>query len=249
MTAILGIMAYADSKNKKIILASDSQLNETDEKDDTILAKAVGFSKIAAGEYWAMGFTGTYRPEVRAFFRFIRQKKNMSLVEKAVRDKFFQEVNKLNTKICDKAGENNISSYLLAATKPEIGLYFIDVFGNVKKRPVEDDDEISDYLALGSGKKFVKTFLESKIGNNSVDQDGITAGLAVRLAYDAIDKNDDPGTGGPIELFTIGEDGVNNYGQRLRKTLRKVLKSELEAIARELSPRDVRKGLRTMDNH
>ena len=235
MTATVGIMAYADTRNKKIVLASDSQLNEVDEAD-TILSRTVDFNKIAYGSYWAMSFSGTFNKQISGFFRLIKHKSNEPLVEKAVKEKSFQEVIELNRKICRLSGLDNVAEFLLATIKPEIGLYFVDSFGNVLETPV-GDEENSDYIALGSGKKFIKNFLEGSIGNRAIDQEGITPGLAVRLAYDSIDKNDDPGTGGPIELFMLGEDGIKNYGERLRKAQKKALKDELEAIMNELSPK------------
>ena len=234
MTAIVGIMAYADPKNKKIVLASDTQLEEIGEEEDKPVSKTTDFRKIAQGSYWAIGFAGNYYQKyMRKFFRSLRE--NELLIEKAIKDKFSLEVMRLNQAICNEHGEKGLPHFLLAAAKPEIGLYFIDMVGNVKKRPV-DADETADYIALGSGGTFVSSFLEEKMESRAVDDDNgdsIDIGLAIRLAYEAIDKNKDPSTGGSVELFTVGEDGVQNYGERLKKAMRKAQQEELENIIKE----------------
>ncbi len=231
MTSLLGIKAYADSKNRKVILASDTQVNDEETDPPT---RTVGFNKIVAGSYWAMGFTGTVCPPLRTFCRALKQASNEGTVEKAVRNHYFPEVNQLNRKICRKSGDEDLAAFLLATAKPETGLFYVDIMGNVLKYP-PNDDETQDYITLGSGKKFMKTFLEERIGNKSVDQEGLTADVAIRIAYDAIEKSEDPNTGGGVELFMITQKGVHNYGERLRKAIKKALRDELEIILKEQS--------------
>jgi len=195
MTSLIGIKAYANPKAKRIIMASDTQLTDID-SNDVPVSKITGLTKISVGKNWAMSFTGTYTSFVTSFFRNLKSKGNSGLVEKAMLHKFFPEVQELTRKICRKYGQPHIVDFLLAVSKPELGLYFVDFAGNILEKPPEEESD--DYLVLGSGEKYVRPFLEKKIGNWYIDKDGITIGAAVKVAYEAIKMNEDINTGGGL---------------------------------------------------
>ena len=57
--------------------------------------------------------------------------------------------------------------------------------------------------------------------------------MAIKCAYEAIDRNEDIFTGGPVEIVTISKKGVQNYGPALRRSAKKAIRSELEKIIKE----------------
>ncbi len=229
MTAIIGIKSYSGSK--EIILAADSQM--TDFEDNRIpVSKVTGFNKIAIGKDWAMGFAGIYCPPLRIFFKSLRSEScPNNLIEDAINNKYFSEVNELNTKIARKYGDDCSAHFLLASSKPDLGIYFVDKMGNVLERPVYEDDN-SEYLAIGSGSDSARDYLEKKI-DRFLDGDGITHDMALRYAYESIEQTDDMYTGGPIEIVVVKKNSVNNYGSRLRRAAIKAVRTELENIIKE----------------
>jgi 20S proteasome alpha/beta subunit len=230
MTAIVGIKSYSNSK--EIILAADSQM--TDFEDNRIpVSKVTGFNKIANGKDWAMGFAGIYCPPLRSFFKNLKSEaSSKNIIENAIQSKYFEEVNDLNTKIARKYGDDCSAHFLLASSKPELGIYFVDKMGNVLERPVGEDDNL-DYLTIGSGSDSARNYLERKIDNKYLDSDGLTHAMALKYAYESIEQEDDLYTGGPIEIVVVKEDSVNNYGSRLRRAARKAVRTELEDIIKE----------------
>ena len=230
MTAIIGIKAYSGAK--EIIFAADSQM--TDVEDNRIpVSKVTGFNKIATGKDWAMGFAGIYCPPLRSFFKNLRSESSSSnLIENAVNNKYFAEVNELNTKIAKKYGDDCSAHFLLASSKPEVGMYFVDKMGNVLERPVYED-ETTDYLTIGSGSDSARSYLEKRMDTKYLDQEGISHANALRYAYEAIEQTDDLYTGGPIEIVVLKQDSVNSYGAKLRRAARKAVRTELEKIIKE----------------
>ena len=230
MTVIIGIKAY--SHENEIVLSADSQLTDVEDNKFPV-SKITGFTKIATTNHWAMGFAGTYCPPLRTFYRNLKSEKGLETsIEIAVKNGYFEEVNLLNRNIAKKYGDDNSVHFILAVNRPELGLYFVDKMGNVLDRPVDEDDT-DDYLVIGSGSESIDKFLENRINALYVDKDGITPGMAIKYAYEAIDRNEDIFTGGPVEIVTISKKGVQNYGPALRRSAKKAIRSELEKIIRE----------------
>ena len=234
MTLIMGIKSYSlESDSREIILAGDSMVTYFEENEKIPVSKITGFSKIATGKYWAMGFAGTYTPPLRTFFRNLKSEDtSKNTIENAIKKEYFKEVNDFNTRVAKKYGEDCSVHFLLASSKPDLGIYLVDRMGNILKEPVEEDFE-GDYLFIGSGSEFAKNYFERKLGNRYIDRKEIGHSLAINSAYESVNKNEDPFTSGPVELIIVKENKVINLGSKQTACQKRDGKKSLDNLIEE----------------
>jgi 20S proteasome alpha/beta subunit len=234
MTLIMGIKAYSsESNSREIILAGDSMVTSFEENEKIPVSKLTGFNKISRGKYWAMGFAGTYTPTIRTFFRNLKSEdSSKNIIENAIRTKYFREVNEFNTHIAKKYGEDCSVHFLLASSKPKLGIYMVDRMGNILEEPIDEDFE-EDYIFIGSGSEFAKRYFEKKLGNKYLDRNEIGHSLAINSAYESVNKNEDPFTSGPVELIIVKENKIINLGSKQTACQRRDGKTSLDNLIEE----------------
>lgn len=223
MTLIVGVKAGSGIQGR--VLAADTQLTEYDGNEP--ISKTQGVKKLVSGNYWAMGFAGVKRSYLRDFFRNL--KSDDAKVQNAIETGYFPEVNELNRKICKDYGESDLVKFLLASSKPKLGLYCVDLLGNVNDKQVESDE--GDYMTIGSGSNSAENYLENKLGNDKDYQDGVTLEKAIDLAWGSIkDGNHDIFTGGPIDLVVVTDKYVKDFGASLKQVVRHAENKALENV-------------------
>lgn len=223
MTVIVGVKAGSGINGR--VLAADTQLTEYD--GDEPISKTQGVKKLVSGDYWAMGFSGVKRSYLRDFFRSL--KADECSVENAVETGYFREVNELSRRICKEYGEDDLVKFLLVSSKPKLGLYCIDLMGNVNSKQIESDE--GDYMMIGSGSTSAGDYLEEKLGNDKDYQDGVTLEKAIDLAWGSIKEgNHDIFTGGPIDLIVVTDKYVKDFGASLKQVVRRAEIKALENV-------------------
>ena len=223
MTLIVGVKAGSGIQGR--VLAADTQLTEYDGNEP--ISKTQGVKKLVSGDYWTMGFSGVKRAYLRDFFRNL--KSDESKVQNAIETGYFPEVNELNRLICKEYGESDLVKFLLASSKPNLGLYCVDLLGNVNDKQIESDE--GDYMVIGSGSTSAESYLENKLGNDKDYQDGVTLEKAIDLAWDSIKEgNHDIFTGGPIDLVVVTDKYVKDFGASLKQVVRRAENKALENV-------------------
>ncbi len=234
MTTIIGIRTNHGLEG--VVMASDHQSSKYDEGE---LVSKTSVKKIYCGDYWAMGDAGADDKHVLKFYKVLmghrncnsNEQKAKTTIERAVREKYFEEVVNLNTLVMKKDNANDIEkahSFLFAVNKPDMGLWYVDEFGNLKE---PSDDKDIDYACIGSGEKKVDEYLERAISEQDIDRDKITIGIAIDLIRGAMNAAEkDAATGFGYDLIVITDKEVRNYGDEIKKSIVNAEREKLEEI-------------------
>ena len=122
----------------------------------------------------------------------------------------------------------NAHSFIFGVNKPELQLWYVDEFGNLKE-PSDKND--IDYIAIGSGKKEVKEYVERIIADQEVDRDKITIGVAIDIMKGAMKSAEkDANTGLGYNLVIITEKEVRDHGEEIKRAIVSAEKTKLEEI-------------------
>ena len=105
--------------------------------------------------------------------------------------------------------------FLLATNMPELGLYHIDPFGNIKEPGKKS------YFVLGTGHEKVEGLLESATNGDSYETQNIDLERALILCRRALKRGTETDifSGGPMDLVVVRKDRVNQYGRRIKKEI------------------------------
>ena len=171
-----------------------------------------------------MGDAGQDDRDVRKFYRKLRgnspsgEKESRRIIERALDERMFKEVNDLNTQLMKKGAEyEGTHAFLLAVHNPSLSLWHVDEFGNLHEAPEEND---FDYIALGSGKKEAIGYIERIVAEEKIDRDSITLPVALRAAREAIRAaTKEAYTGLGYDLVVIIKGSIKEWGPEIGKAL------------------------------
>ncbi|MBI2105998.1 hypothetical protein HYT56_04140 [Candidatus Woesearchaeota archaeon] len=244
MTTVLGIKT--NSGIDSVILVSDTQ--HTIDYGD-FERKTIG-GKIRVGENHAIAFTGNSEKFVERFSSYISGRTSAkNFVKEIFKGKvhpLFSDLPKDPIKLAIEAGffpelsftnsayyrsqenESNgkevfdyFTELILAVNKPDLGLYYVDGFGNLSSSSYG-----IEYLVAGSGREIVQTYIDEEEFRNDpaikeeFSEDRITTPLAMKLAIGGLRKaTKDGSTGGPIDLVVVTADSINVHGSEIRRSL------------------------------
>jgi 20S proteasome alpha/beta subunit len=233
MTTIVGIKT--NSGLDSIVLASD--LQSSDEEAETKFRIP---RKIYVGDNWAMGDAGGDDKAVRRLYGKLRGNKNYGsndniageMLERAIKEKLFYEVRELNTELRKKdCSMDETHAFVFAVSKPELFLWKIDEFGNLKD-PKEDHD--IDYVCVGTGRERVEKYIEGLLDEEKFDRDEINTNAAIHIARGAMKAAEgDVWTGLGYDLVILTKAGVKVWGKKIREVLEKAETDKLEEIAKK----------------
>ena len=220
MTSIIGIRTNLGSDG--IVVASDRNIGEYDEKDTVI--KLNLRKKIHFGDYWVMSHTGIITKSLSKFYGVLKGHKSCGsdderareIFENAVKNKYFREVNELNTAVMRNEEDiNSTLEFLLAVRLSKFGLWKVDAFGNLR---ASADDSDFDYICMGSGSEFMESYINERISDGKIVSDGVKISSAVKIANDVMGSSEqDPGSGFGYDLAVLTKDGVRELGSGIRK--------------------------------
>jgi len=234
MTTLVGIKA--NEGREGVVIASDYQVSEEDGRG-YLISKSPR-SKIDAGPFWAMAHAGGDALPVREFYKFLKgnkgnnpnKKKARSTILSAIDDLHFPEVVELNTKLSAKGNEEDAVSFLLAINDPELNLYLVDSYGNIKG---PNDESDFDYICLGSGGEKAENYIKDLLAQEKIDRDEISLKEAIYVARGAIGAAEtEAGTGMGFNLVVLVKGEIGEYGKEMRSELRKTEEASLEKIVK-----------------
>ena len=236
MTTLIGMKTEVGEE--AIVLASDTQLTDLDEKEKSY------FLKIVHGDFWAIAHTGVYN-NMKSFYNKLRNPddkrykdfnkgKLIHMINKSVEIKRFFEINQLNAdSMGDGVDVDILSEFIMAINNPGIDLFHIDIFGNLKNLP-----EDKNYFVLGSGSKQVKRYLEENLDGDSLDTSNISLDKATSLCWNGLKyalkkPNSDIFSGWPIDIAVIKKDKIRSYGEMVKEAHEETDKKLLDKIIKE----------------
>ncbi|HJO15031.1 MAG TPA: hypothetical protein QGG70_03200 [Candidatus Pacearchaeota archaeon] len=233
MTTIIGIKTNIG--DEAVILASDTQMNYFDE-DDNVIAKRP-LLKIIHGDFWALACSGGDTDELRSFYNKLRNPndkryKNFGsdkleeMMMKSLHKKRFYQINELNANyMLEESDIDSTHEFLMAVNKPNVDIFHIDIFGNLKK------PKGRNYISLGSGKEEVEKYIEESIEGGTFDSYNINLENAIRLSTGAIKKSRyDILSGGPMDLVVIKKNSIKSFGNQIKESIENAEKKVLEEI-------------------
>jgi hypothetical protein len=238
MTTILGIQTNSDKGLESIVMVSDLQVS-----DDEQEAKWKIPRKIYIGENWAMGDTGGDDKDVRRMYGVLQGYKRygsndnraQKIIERAVRRRKFLEVRELNTELSrlDK-DEDELHSFVFAVNKPELNLWRVDSYGNLK---ISSGDKAIDYVRVGSGKEQVDKYIEEVLENEKFDRDNITTTSAIKIGRGAIRAAEkDKWSGYGYDLVILTKKEIITWGKEIQQELEEADNNKIDKICNYYEP-------------
>jgi 20S proteasome alpha/beta subunit len=222
MTTIVGIKTNS-GPIEAIVLGADTQLDFLDEDDKPVGKRP--FYKIVCGDFFALAHAGPITDELRRFYNrltfperfkdYDKQKVEENLIL-SVSKKRFLEVYEINSEYYRETEDfDTTHEFLLAINKPQLNLFHVDPFGNIK------EPKNKPYLALGTGYKRAEEIIESAIEGDSYESGNIDLQRALVLCRKALKQGteSDIFSGGPMDLVVIRKDRINQYGKRIKKEI------------------------------
>ena len=234
MTTLIGIRTNDGPDG--IVIASDYQISEVDGNDHTVSTRPM--NKIYTGPFWAMAHAGRDTRSLLRFYGVLKgykrydssEEKARATILSAIDDMFFPEVRDLNTKLRKNGDESeDLISFLLAVNKPEVNLWEVDEFGNIKE---PNDESDFDYICLGGGADKAEDHIKGLLSNEDIDRDKIGIDNAVYTARSAIGAAEtEAGTGMGFGLTVLIQDDIREWGKDIRRKLKETEQRELKDIA------------------
>jgi 20S proteasome alpha/beta subunit len=157
-------------------------------------------------------------------------------IKEATENWYFPEFNILNTFVLrgDEDSDLEQLAELVIAKRNPLGLYQVDVFGNISESDPANDIE---YIALGSGSEIVENYIDDeqyKEGRKNplkINYDDLNLESAIDLAIGALKKAmKDTDTGGIIDLAIVDEKEVIHYGPLIKSKIQKAERDAYKEI-------------------
>lgn len=235
MTTLIGIKT--NTEHEAIVLGADTQM-AIYEGEKPVTKKPL--YKIVSGDFWSIAHSGAITDELRKFYNrltkpdafknFGKEKLRESVLD-AVKKKRFRDVNELNAEYYRKESDTeDLHEFLFAVNDPELRLFHIDPFGNLKS----SEDGLC-YLTLGTGEEEAGDYIEEKLDGEHYDSGNVNLEAALRLCRESLKKasSRDMYSGGPIDFAVIRKDDISTPGKRLEKAIEAAEKEEFEQIIRD----------------
>lgn len=252
MTTIIGVKTNFGDEG--IVLGSDTQLNIISDPEEKPLTKRQTL-KIIYGSTWALANEGRPDiPDIQQFLGILSGKKKHGssderanqIIAKSIEnfDKgskydgpHFEEVLHYHM-LAARRGEdlNDMPTYVLAANKPRIGLWWVDAFGNLHESKSEKERRV-EYICKGSGEDKVNEYIEGMVYDEKVDLSAIDIPVAIDIVVASLHKaEEDAFTGGPLDVVITTKSFVRPYGKRIREALEKAEEMSIQEIKKEYLP-------------
>ncbi|MBU0530189.1 MAG: hypothetical protein KKC05_00810, partial [Nanoarchaeota archaeon] len=137
---------------KIILMTSDTQWGTYDTDEKLISTECA--RKIYYGNSWAMAVNGSSGFDVQKLYKSLgyvpsgrHSKKFEQTIQMAIKNERFEEINRLNMDASRRGEEmRDMHSFILAVNRPEMGLYEVDEFGNVKPAKSTNDIPIKHII-------------------------------------------------------------------------------------------------------
>ena len=123
---------------------------------------------------------------------------------------------------------------ILAVNQPHLELYYVDLFGNMHE--IRSTEGV-DYIAMGRAAYLAKKYIGDQeheddpfVGEHK-DLDRVTLPFALRLAIGALKKAyKELNTGGNLDLVVVKQDGIDHYGDFIKKSMQRAENNLLQDI-------------------
>jgi hypothetical protein len=239
MTTLLGIGTTTTPGG--VVLASDRQFDIEKGKDGpnrTKFGRNLFTADLGKGVRWSMASCGMMSQDVVTLYEKLsglkegapnkkRAAKSRGWLERAVKEDYFSKVVDLNREHADSINggleQDDQAEFLLALTVPKqpgVCLFEVDWQGNLKQGDWGDRE--FPYLAMGSGRRDVLSYMEQQLHAEKVDPTNIDLPTAISLVRGAYERSDfDDGTGGGYDFAVVTPKGVDFYGPEIRAAERK----------------------------
>lgn len=254
MTTIIAVKTNFPLGEEAIVLGSDTQLSIISDPEEKPMTKRRTL-KIIYGSTWALANEGRPDiPDIQQFLGILSGKKKLGSSEERARqiiakaienyDKgpkyenpHFEEVLHYHM-LAARKGEDkdDIPTYVLAANKPRIGLWWVDGYGNLHESKSEKERRV-EYICKGSGEDKVNEYIENLVYDEKVDLSATDIPIAIDIVVATLHKaEEDAYTGGPIDMLVVTKQSVTPFGARIKKALDEAEMHIIRNIKAEYAP-------------
>lgn len=172
-TLIVGIKANVGKPG--IMIATDSQVTDEDGEKKS---RDSYYNKISIGRTWAMTDSGSVNQDIALFYHTLKNDPERAKreIKRAIDTEVFIRVQRTNQLVAKTKSPQDTHEFILGTNYPELGLYHIDEYGNIKE--AEDC-----YLIVGSNIDPVRAYIEEQLTGKDISAYEINLERAIRLGY------------------------------------------------------------------